>query len=137
MYQPGGPRRRGPGKAPKKTRVDSLRNRQQQRQQQQQQARRQPPDQSQMSISAASPVSSGPSPITTVPPTGIFGGGGPSTPGGEAPTRSRFPSSSPGVSTSEVETGSRQGKRRLSESSADAPERKRPRVGELKGEGRD
>ncbi|KAF9648185.1 hypothetical protein BDM02DRAFT_3129260 [Thelephora ganbajun] len=135
-YQPGGPRRRGPGKAPKKTRAESSRQRQQQ--QQRQQAQQQPPlDQSQMSISVSSPGSSGPSPITIVPAAGIIGGGSPLTPGGRVTTGPRFPSQSPGASTSEMETGSQAGsRRRLSGSSVEEPERKRSRIRELEGEGK-
>jgi len=125
-YQPGGPRRRGPGKAPKRTRAESSRQRQ-----------RQPPaDQSQMSISTGSPGSSGPSSITVGPPAGFLGGGSPLTPGG-VPSGLRFPSQSPGASTSEMETGSQAGsRRRLSGSSVEEPERKKSRVRELEGEGR-
>ncbi|KAF9781877.1 hypothetical protein BJ322DRAFT_250404 [Thelephora terrestris] len=133
-YQPGGPRRRGPGKAPKKTRAAS---RQRQHPQQQQQAQQHPPDHSRMSIGAGSPVSSGPSPITMAPTSGLFGGGSPLTPGGRVTTGPRFPSQSPGASTSEMETGSQAGsRRRLSGSSVDEPERKRSRIREFEDEER-
>ena len=133
-YQPGAPKRRGPGRAPKKTRAEA--SRQRQRQQQQRQARQQPPpDQSQMSISTGSPGPSGPLPITIVPTAGIIGGGSLLVPGGSLGTGTRFPSQSPGASTSEVDTGSHAGsKRRLSGSSVEEPERKRSRIRGLEGE---
>jgi len=130
VYPPGPPKRRGPGKAPKKTRGsgESSRPRQQYRR-----ARpRPPPDQSQMSISAGSPGPSGPSPTAI----GIVGGGRPLTPGGPLAAGPRFPSQSPGASTSEMEAGSQTGsRRRLSGSSVEDPERKRSRIRELGGDG--
>lgn len=139
-YQPGAPRRRGPGRAPKKTRAaETSRHRQQQRQRHQQQvqlARQQaPPDHGQMSISAGSPGPSRPSPITTVPTPGIIGGGSLLAPGARVATGPRLPSQSPGASTSEMETGSHAGsRRRLSGSSVEEPERKRSRIRGLERE---
>lgn len=137
IFQPGSPRRRGPGKGPKKGggikgKLDLSRKRQQQKQTQPQ-----PPfDQSQTSISAESPGSSGLSPATTVPTTGIVGGGSPLTPWGRGMFDPQFPSQSPGASTSEMETGSQTGRRRrLSGSSEEEPERKRSRLREFEGEG--
>jgi len=136
-YQPGAPRRRGPGRAPKKTRAaQTSRQRQQQRQQHQQARQQPPPDQSQMSISTGLPGPSGPSPITIVPTAGIIGGGSSLTPGGWVTTAFRIHSRSPGASTSEMETGSQVGsKRRLSGSSVEEPERKRSRIREVEGDG--
>ena len=131
-YQPGGPRRRGPGKAPKKAKRDLSR-----QQRQQQHSRQQfSADQSQRSISADSPGPSGPSPITIVPTTGIIRGRTPLTLADRLSVGPRFPSQSPGASTSEMETGSQAGsKRRLSGSSVEEPERKRSRIREFGGGG--